>query len=179
MYGELARLRKIRELYELIDELALDVIKVCNVNVPIKDIEYIVSCFGGSVKTDSTIEGIKKSGKDTFNIYINEYSYPLNNKFYIAARLGDLLLHTNYLLNREEYLRSDVLEFKEDNGIIPQVYQSNEFAYGLLMPRDLYKEVFDKCLDGDIVHTVDIAKYFDVSISTASLRGKRLGLIKD
>ena len=46
------------------------------------------------------------------------------------------------------------------------------------MPKDLYKEVFDKYKDGDIVLTDNIAKYFDVTVSMASSRGKRLGLIK-
>ena len=82
------------------------------------------------------------------------------------------------MLNKEEYLKSDVFEFKEDDEIISQEDQSNEFAYGLLMPKDLYKEVFDKYKDGDIVLTDNIAKYFDVTVSMASSRGKRLGLIK-
>ena len=179
MYNDINRMRKIKELYELIDELAVDILKTCNVSAPIKDMEYIVSCFGGKIQTGNFLKPIVKTGKDSFNIYISENSYPIYNKFHIAARLGDLLLHTNYLINREEYLNSDVMVFKEDNGIIPQVYQSNEFAYGLLMPRDLYKEILDNNTEGKIVHTAKIAEYFDVPISTASSRGKRLGLIKD
>lgn len=178
MYDDIERLKKIKELYEKIDLLALEVLKTCKVDAPVKDIEYIVSCFGGSIKEANCLKYISKTGYDSFDIYVRDNRYPLYNKFYIAARLGDVLLHTNYLLNKEEYLKSDVFEFKEDDEIISQEDQSYEFAYGLLMPKDLYKEVFDKYKDGDIVLTDNIAKYFDVTVSMASSRGKRLGLIK-
>ncbi len=175
---DLRRLQEMKKLYELIDVLALDVLRVTETDIPITDIKELVSCFGGDVKEGYSNNWVEKTGPDSFTIFIDGWDYPLSQKFFIAARLGDVILHTNYLSDREAYLNSNEFIFKPDTGLIPRVNQSNEFAYGLLMPEDIYRKVFSENTKGDDVYTKNIAEYFGVTISAASERGKRLGLIR-
>ena len=175
---DLIRLQRIKELYELIDVIALDVLRVTKTDIPVKDIKELVSYFGGEIVVGISNNWIDKTGPDSFNIYVDNWNFPLFNKFYIAARLGDVILHTNYLSDRESYLNSKEFMFKPDTGLTTQVDQSNEFAYGLLMPEDIYRKVLYENTKGNDVHTKNIAEYFEVPISAASERGKRLGLIK-
>lgn len=174
-----SELERIKEIYKSIDEFAVLLLKTYDIEVPIKDINELVSIFGGNIKVSNSFDSVKKTGADSFDIYINNEEYFNYKKFYIIHLLGRVLLHTNYLSDHDNYLKSNDFIFKPDNGLVSHVYQANEFAYGLLMPSDLYKKVFDENIEGDIVHTDKIASYFGVSISIASARGKRLGLIKD
>ena len=176
---EIRRLQRIKELYELIDELALDILRLSNTEVPIKDIREIVSFFGGDIKIANGFRSIEKTGRDTFNIYISDWNFPKFRKFYIAARLGDLFLHTNYLSDHDAYLESKEMQFKPERGLVSKPEESNEFAYGLLMPRDIYKDIINQNTKENLISMNQVADYFDVSVSAAVGRGKRLGLIKD
>ena len=159
--------------------LALRISKASKTDVPVKDIKKLVSFFGGEIKVGNSNTPLVKTGRNSFNIYINDWNYPLFRKFYIAARLGDLFLHTNYLSDHDAYLESKAMIFKRDNWLTSQADQSNEFAYGLLMPRFIYEDVLHDNTEGDVVYTKNIADYFEVPVSAASGRGKRLGLLKD
>ena len=56
--------------------------------------------------------------------------------------------------------------------------QANEFAFALLMPKKTYKEIMDQYTNGNQIETNNVAKYFGVSISDASHRGKFLELLQ-
>lgn len=176
---EIRRLQQIKELYELIDELAMDLIRASKSEIPIKDIREFVSLFGGDIKTDNSFRPIEKTGRDSFNIYISDWEFPKFRKFEIATKLGDLILHTNYLSDHEAYMDSKEIQFKPERGLVSNVEESKEFAYGLLMPREIFRDIVKQNTKDNIIKTSNVADYFDVSISAASTRGKRLGLIKD
>ena len=178
---EIERLYELKRYYEIVDTLAERILKDYKMDIPIKDVVPLIECFGGSVKTSYTEHrDIVKTGPDTFDIYISDWRFPKSRKFFIAARLGDILLNTNYLHDREAFLKSKTIEYLPDNTCnFQRVDLANEFAYGLLMPRDIFTDVVNKYTDdNNFVDTRKVADYFDVTVSDASGRGKRLGLFK-
>ena len=172
---EIRRLQKIKKIYEAIDELTEDIIRKTGVEIPLKDIDYLISLFGGTIVEGDSFKKPEKTSTNTFNIFVSPWDRPQSRKFYAAARLGDVLLHTNYLSNHEEYLNSKEMEYKPDNGLLQQVYLSNDFAGSLLMPKNTFFDVVDNFSEDGMVDCRKVADHFDVSVSSAIARGKRLG----
>ena len=55
------------------------------------------------------------------------------------------------------------------------MYQANEFAAVLLMPRRVYREVLQEHMVGNRVRIVEVADWFYVSVKFATNRGMFLG----
>ena len=169
------------EMRKLIGNLTQDVIKEYGISIPIKDIETVVVALGGTVRMDCDLgvysDGcIRKVGKDSFEISVSPLQPDTRKNFTIAHELGHLFLHMGYQIDSELWDSQDeAVYFRE--GSSDMEYQSNEFAAALLMPQDEYKRVMDKNTDGNIVHTDEIARYFNVSVNAASNRGKGLGYL--
>lgn len=168
------------EKYRLINYLAESIRKDLGIEVPINDIDEIVAMFGGTVVTDDRKHmfiGLEKTSNTTFNLYVPECHREEDRKLYVAANLGKLLLHTNFLSNHEEYINSNKFEFINDKTV-EAINQENFFGGAFLMPYKEYKEEMDKNTEGNTVYTDKIAKHFGVTSSAASQRGKELGLLK-
>ena len=172
---EIIRLQKIKRLYSLINDITDDIIRKYEVDIPLKDIDYLVSLFGGTIVNGNLFDKPEKTGRDTFNIYVSQWDKPRVRKIYALARLGDVILHTNYLSDHYAYLDNDKMIYKPNTGIVSQVDMSNEFAFGLLMPKDNFKNTVNNFSENGMVSLNKIADYFDVPVSAAVTRGKHLG----
>ena len=172
---EIVRLQKIKKLYEIINEFTEMIIEKNNIEIPLKDIDYVVSLFGGRIVEGNGFARPQKIGREEFEIYVSKWDNPQQRRFYAAARLGDVLLHSNFIPDHDAFIANEKIQYKPDNGIVQQVYMSNEFASSLLMPEQIFKDIVDKYSDDDIVNCRHVAEYFDVSVSTAIERGKSLG----
>jgi len=170
-YMYLKQQKQINEYADIIHELY-------NINVPINNIEEVVSKIGGIVKYDSNCSYIEKS-KTGFIIHVEDNSdYKIKN-FRVAQQLGKLFLYTNFIEEHELFNNDDEISFKDSYNCEGTINWVNEFALAFLMPKKEYiDEVYKNTID-NIVDTKVLAKHFDVSITTASCRGKRLGILKD
>jgi Zn-dependent peptidase ImmA (M78 family) len=173
-YEDIMYLKKQR----LINEYADNIRCIFNIQIPITNIEEVVGKIGGIVKYDGKCSYIEKS-KQAFTIHVeNNKDYKIKN-FKVAQQLGKLFLYTNFILEHELFKKDNTITFKDSLYQEGSTNWINEFALALLMPRNKYIEEVDKNTNGNLVNTEAVAEYFDVSISTASWRGKRLGVLKD
>lgn len=168
------------EIKKVIDHLAQDIIDQYHIEIPIQDIDQVVQTIGGRVEEDREkyckyCDFISKEG-NSFVIYISPYYKPERRKMIIAQQLGHLFLHMGYQTNHDLWNQQKEGRFHEKNGP-EQARQASRFAYALFMPEDAYRNIVNHNLQGNIVHTKNVAEYFGVSTAAASLRGRELGVL--
>lgn len=174
------------ETVKFINDLANEIRKENNIEVPIKDMWKVAESLGGYVRSQHAfIEEdwhpgtIKRIDKDRFVIKIDRYFFEEKEQnFDIAYELGHLYLHMGYQVlpdlweeqPEDEYICFDKKE---------QKYQAHEFAHAFLMPEKEYINVVNENIEEDgRINIKNVAKYFNVSVPTATNRGKRLGVIE-
>lgn len=163
----------------MINSLTQDILNSFNIQIPIQDIDELVSLLGGSIQMDYSCIGsaIVKEG-EFFKILLSPFQDEKRRRFTIAHELGHLFLHMGYLTNANLWKRQDENVYHR-LGSSEKEYQANEFAAAFLMPKDAYLRVMNEnIIESNRVDTSKIAEYFNVSVDTASNRGKFLGYLK-
>lgn len=133
---------------------------------------------------DDKISGLIYKEDDKYFILVNALHAPTRKAFTIAHELGHYYLHKNKLDMDAEIVSS--IKSKDINLIpaIPRTSQlpdmnkdyysmeieANKFAADILMPQ---QEFLAKCDELNSIE--DVAKYFGVSVSAASVRANQLG----
>lgn len=165
----------------MINRLADLVLKYYEITPPIKDIKSIVEVvIGGYIKEDDELSGcsdgfIMKYG-NSFKIVVSPFQNELRKNFTIAHELGHLFLHMGYIIDDELWNKqTDKIYYRSGSTLME--YQANEFAAALLMPKEMYEEVFEENLVGDEIDMNNIAKKFNVSLQAAINRARFLGLL--
>lgn len=128
------------------------------------------------------VSGLIYKDKDTYCIIVNSTHTVGRKSFTIAHELGHYFLHRD-ILDRENEIVSGSkgidtethFMLRSDIGYSSQEYrqqetEANKFAAELLMPREVFIE---KCKELNSID--DVADYFGVSISAATIRADRLG----
>lgn len=170
------------EIKQLINAMAYEVIKKYQITIPIIDIDEEVKKMRGIVEENPMIDSfsdgkIRKNGENGFIIQVSPYQTEERRNFTIAHELGHLFLHMGYETNRDRWnAQNDVAYYRNGNSELE--YQSNEFAAAFLMPEKDYVRVMNENTEGNIVNTLEIARYFHVSVDAAANRGKWLGYLK-
>lgn len=166
----------------LINDTVDAIIRWYNIDIPIYDIDKVVKDMGGKVIENPYIDGfsdgkIRKTGSNSFQIEVSPYQTEERRNFTIAHELGHLFLHMGFRTNDEIWEQQNC-KFYYRNGNSALEYQSNEFAAALLMPQDEYERIMYDNIEGNLVNTSEIARYFHVSVDAAANRGKWLGYLK-
>lgn len=169
------------ELRMLINNLTQDIIDLYNIQIPIQNINDVVTALNGrvedSIDIDYMSDGSIRKQDNGFVIYVSPFQSAERRKFTIAHELGHLFLHMGYKINSDLWNNQKNATYYRTGDSIME-YQANEFAAALLMPKKAYKEIMDQYTNGNEVETDKIASYFGVSISAASNRGKFLGYLQ-
>ena len=169
------------KMRELINGLTQDIINLYDIQIPIKDIDEVVTILGGRIEESDNInnmsDGCISKSDDGFVIRVSPLQGIGRRKFTIAHELGHLFLHMGYKINPVLWEQQENLVYYRAGNSIDE-YQANEFAAALLMPRQMYKTVMDRYTTGNIVETGKVAEFFGVSVSAASNRGKFLGYLQ-
>ena len=169
------------ELRMLINNLTQDIIDLYNIQIPIQNINDVVTTLGGCVEESVDIvnmsDGSIRKQDDGFIIYVSPFQSLERKKFTIAHELGHLFLHMGYRINVELWNKQKNLTYYRSGDSLME-YQANEFAAALLMPKKVYKRIMDQYTLGREVETDKVADYFGVSVSAASNRGKFLGYLQ-
>lgn len=169
------------ELRMLINNLTQDIIDLYNIQIPIQNINDVVTALGGCVEEriniDNMSDGSIRKQDDGFIIYVSPFQSSERKKITIAHELGHLFLHMGYKINSELWNKQKNETYYRSGDSLME-YQANEFAAALLMPKKAYKEIMDQYTNGNQVETDKVADYFGVSISAASNRGKFLGYLQ-
>lgn len=170
-----------RELRMLINNLTQDIIDIFNIEIPIKDIDLVVTKLGGHIEENQSFndfsDGNIRKQDDGFVIYVSPFQTKERRRFTIAHELGHLFLHMGYKIDKELWNEQKNATYYRSGDSLME-YQANEFAAALLMPQKKYKEIMEKYSVGNKVRTDEIANYFGVSVSAASNRGKFLGYLE-
>ena len=169
------------ELRMLINNLTQDIIDLYNIQIPIQNINDVVTTLGGCVEESVDIvnmsDGSIRKQDDGFIIYVSPFQSLERKKFTIAHELGHLFLHMGYRINVELWNKQKNSTYYRSGDSLME-YQANEFAAALLMPKKVYKRIMDQYTVGREVETDKVADYFGVSVSAASNRGKFLGYLQ-
>ena len=169
------------ELRMLLNNLTQDIIDLYNIQIPIQNINDVVTTLGGCVEESVDIvnmsDGSIRKQDDGFIIYVSPFQSLERKKFTIAHELGHLFLHMGYRINVELWNKQKNLTYYRSGDSLME-YQANEFAAALLMPKKVYKRIMDQYTVGREVETDKVADYFGVSVSAASNRGKFLGYLQ-
>lgn len=162
----------------LINSFAQDIINLYNIQVPIQNINEVVSVLGGRIEENTSIDGngnIRREN-DGFVICISPLQNPQSKRFIMAYELGHLFLHMGYQINKALWNKQKNLACYKSNDISLE-YQANEFAMAFLMPQKEYKEMVDQHVVDNKVKINELADYFDVPTLVAFNRGKDLGYL--
>lgn len=169
------------ELRMLINNLTQDIIDLYDIQIPIQNINDVVAVLGGrveeSVDIDNMSDGSIRKQENGFVIYVSPFQSAARKKFTIAHELGHLFLHMGYKINDDLWnTQKNSTYYRAGDSLME--YQANEFAAALLMPQKEYRKIMDQYTIEDQVETDKVAKYFGVSVSAASNRGKFLGYLQ-
>lgn len=175
-----------RELRNEINNLAEDILAFFEIDVPISDMEEVVTLLrgrlsekeGSSICSDGNIKKVNSNDDIDFEICVPKEQSNNRKNFTVAHELGHLFLHMGYLINDDLWNNFSDSTILNREGNSEFELQANEFAAAFLMPRKLYKEIMDKYSDDNKVLIGKVAEYFNVSIDAASYRGKWLGYLK-
>lgn len=168
MQDELKRLIKsmAQEIHNIFD------IPPCNT---FTDLKEVVQKIGGTVEyTNDYKDSICKLNNDTFLIKIPLKLSDERANFTIAQRLGDLFLHMHYMTNPDKW-NAFPTNTPYENPDFQTQEMSNFFAGYFLMPEEEFFERSKQTIKNGMINTKKVAKYFGVSISTASWWGIQLG----
>lgn len=162
----------------LINNVTQDIIDLYHIQIPIQDIHDVVIALGGRVEECVDENMLSDSGitkqDNGFIIYVSPSQSPVRRKYAIAHELGHLFLHMGYKTNSKLWnMQENATYYRAGSSLLE--YQAYQFAEALFMPQKVYKEIMTQYTIGDNVETAKIARYFGVSISEASQRGKFLG----
>lgn len=168
------------ETRKYINALAQRVIKAYHLQIPISDIENVVTTLGGTVEAkanDFFYDGtIQKRSNDSFAIITAPFLEEQRKKFVIAQQLGHLFLHMGFKTDPICW-SAQIANINRNFHTAEQVYQANEFAFALLMPEEAYRKVADASTCGSCVNTSQIASHFQVLTSTVIYRGRSIGYL--
>ncbi len=148
-------------------------------------IEKIAGSTGASIRykpLDHDCSGmIQRIDDKTAVIGINSSHSDVRKRFSIAHEIGHLVLHDDKNLHVDEELRSNV-QFRNEYsslGVDDQEIEANQFAAEILMPEEmLLKDVGKSKGKSPEVAIEDLAKLYNVSIQSMTIRLTRLGVIK-
>lgn len=166
---------------DLINAIAIKIRNILNVDTDNFDIETLVEKIDGTlVYNDFSINEaeITKSAEDSsnkFEIMINNNFNSQRIRFSIAHELGHLFLHMKYLINPEEWNSIEPGTSHARNTNIPYSRyeaEANEFAASFLMPKERFLQVAEE----NFYNLNKISSIFNVSVESAKIRGKVLGI---
>ena len=171
---------------ELIRSVQQELGRVCQNEFPRNIVEYC-SVKGIKVKEtdalDKNISGLIYKNNSQYEILVNSNQSIGRKAFTIAHELGHYFLHKEYLDSTEEIVslskgsygehptiaRSCIIDANNQEYRRMEI-EANDFAANILMPEE---EFLAKCKELDSID--DVARYFGVSISAATIRADRLG----
>jgi Zn-dependent peptidase ImmA (M78 family) len=127
--------------------------------------------FPELLELDSSDSGsIQVEADQSFVIRIANHTSKTRDRFTIAHELGHFLLH--FMLPHVKGEMKDCGLKAARYGSGQTEFEANSFAAALLMPKAVFAEQFN-ILCGDLV---DVADFFGVSVSAATVRAKQLNL---
>lgn len=142
-------------------------------------LEELIAETGGNLVFGSSGAGDYESGSivakdlDNYTIYLSRNTSRQRDRFTIAHELGHLTLHLPQIKKNDPdaIMRATRWVDESDNEQKRAEWEANWFAAALLMPKDAFRELFEK---GGLECT---QFEFDVSAPAAQTRAKSLGLI--
>lgn len=166
-----------------INELTLRLISVLEIEYPI-EVTDIVEKLGGEIEyiegyIEGSLEAMIEKVDNSFKIVISKEKPVNRRRFSVAHELGHLFLHMGYIINQDLWNKAgtyrDSVYYR--HGYNKEELEANEFAAALLMPEEQFIKIAREHLDdNNCYNTPAIADYFQVSVQSASLRGKWLGI---
>ena len=83
-----------REVQNLINNIAEDIIQSFNISIPVENIDDVVQKLGGSIEVDSRLFECKVLKRDKkFKIILPLFQNEKHRRFAIGQELGHLFLH--------------------------------------------------------------------------------------
>lgn len=141
------------------------------------DILDLVEKLGGQVCEQGYVQINGNSlevveSEDSFKIYISAVDNEKRQKFTIAHELGHYFIH--YIGGDPKNRKTVYYRTSYAEGGLAE-YEANVFAANLLMPEEKFKKCYS-AREGDLAL---IAEDFGVSIASAEVRARSLGLLND
>lgn len=147
-------------------------------------IEKVANAVGATIRykpLDNDLSGMFQRIDDkTAIIGINSSHADVRKRFSIAHEIGHFILHDENL-HVDEKMRSNVQYRNEYSslGVDDREIEANQFAAELLMPEQILLEDVEKFKDQNPESLIEeLAKLYDVSIQSMTIRLTRLGVIK-
>jgi len=145
---------------------------------PGDSIEPLVSRLGGRIEykdvpgTGEVPESIVVRSARDFTIFLPTMTSPGRNRFTIAHELGHLFLHYPGVKRQTPNARMVARRWVDENDVDQQraEWEANWFAAAFLMPREIFTSTYNRR------GARDAAVVFGVSVQSAQIRAKSLGL---
>jgi Zn-dependent peptidase ImmA (M78 family) len=128
---------------------------------------------------DGKVISSNHQGAKKFTIILNDSIQSTNRKlFTLAHEMGHLFLHTKFFHINENENEEYIDSYARGGDYTEKERQADYFAGALLMPETLYIEQVNKYAKEIEYGIKKIANHFNISIQSATIRGKWLGIFK-
>lgn len=148
-------------------------------------IEKVAGSAGATIRyrpLDNDLSGmVQRVDEKTAIIGINSSHADVRKRFSIAHEIGHLVLHDDENLHVDEEVRSNVQYRNEYSslGVDDKEIEANQFAAEILMPEQMLLKDIERLKDKNPESAIEeLAKLYDVSIQSMTIRLTRLGVIK-
>lgn len=174
--------KEIQECNRKIENLTArfaDAVRDCyDIPIPIRqtDIPGIVERMGGTYETTTLQESKLYRTKDGFHLSLNLTNKEEQNLWEFAQQIGDLYMNMHYASD-EQWPKNPLQTPHKIQSHSEQKY-ANLFAGNLLMPQKRFREVIQQNLKNDKINTLEVARYFQVTISEAHWWGVTCGIFR-
>ena len=144
--------------------------------------ELGIGVYKTSELPDNISGFITKEEDGRFSIYVNQKHSATRKMFTIAHEVGHYVLHSDVIASGNQFITHPKSDFFLESAMArsnelnnneidkKRETEANKFAADLLMPLEEFKKIVDKY---DDIHQV--AEYFGVSCSAASIRAASIG----
>lgn len=170
-----------RRTRAFIAKIAEEVLKEFEIEIPIQDIDEVVKRLNGRIHSvddalvDSSIVRLDNQ-EASFMIIVSSCQSHSRRTFATAQEIGHLFLHMGYLSDTKTWESFNFHDSLENHT--EKEFQAHEFASNFLMPQKEYIEYVSKNTEKEYINVYNLAEYFGVSESMATIRGKLIGALK-
>ena len=145
--------------------------------VPVEDIIIDLGITLEQANLDLEISGFIKIQDNENLICVNRKHYAARKFFTIAHELGHFVLHKNHIKKQSDNKLLDGTMYRRScKDMDDKEKEANQFAAIILMPKTIFRNEYNKCMDKNIEPVAHLATIFDVSEAAIAVRAGFLGL---
>ena len=171
------------EKRSFIEDLAYLVLDEYEIEPPIGNVYDMVKKLGGEIEEGTyTDEGVfdaavKKTGENSFCIFLSPYIQGQRRNLVIAEELGHLFLHMGYIIAPERWAKQRIGKYRLYNDS-EKKKEAHQFAVALMMPKGAFARIVRENDEDGKIALHKLTSSFGIPHKEILARGIELGILE-